>query len=134
MCYMTGINDHDRSIFKEAANTTLASFTSGELVDFEAMACKIDAIIKAAQQREQGKLNKIRSQPLYPISFSVRHNLTLNLTPEGQFQAVRVLKPGLPDEGEFEVLFEGSEDDCVRLMWKICNFPYEDSPVEGRAR
>jgi len=47
---------------------------------------------------------KLRSQPLYPISFSVVHNLVLNLTPEGQFQAVRVLKPGLPKEGDFEVV------------------------------
>jgi hypothetical protein len=132
MCYMARINDHDRSIFKEAANTALANFTWGELADFEAMAFKIDAIIKTAQQRQQEKLNKIRSQPLYPISFSVHHNLTLNLTPEGQFQAVRVLKPGLPDEGEFEVLFEGSKEDCVRFMQKICHFPYENAPDEGR--
>jgi hypothetical protein len=59
---------------------------------------------------------KLRSLPLYPVSFSVLHNLTLNLTPEGQFQAVRVLKPGKPDEGEFEVLHEGSQADCVTYM------------------
>jgi hypothetical protein len=56
---------------------------------------------------------------LYPVSISVIHNLTLNLTPEGQFQAVRVLKPGKPDEGEFEVLHEGSQAECVAFMRKL---------------
>ena len=59
----------------------------------------------------------LRSQPLYPISFSVVHNLVL--TPEGQFQAVRVVRPGKPDEGDFEVLFEGSKEKCLAFLRKL---------------
>jgi hypothetical protein len=62
---------------------------------------------------------KLRSQPLYPLSFDVLPNLTLNLTPEGQFQAVRVLKPGLPEEGDFEVLLEGTQADCGAFMQRL---------------
>lgn len=39
--------------------------------------------------------------------------MVLNLTPDGRFQIARVLKPGGPTEGEFEILFEGSEQDCM---------------------
>ena len=62
---------------------------------------------------------KLRSQPLYPISFSVFDNLVLNLTPDGQFQAVRVIRPGKPDEGDFEVLFEGSKEKCLAFLRKL---------------
>jgi len=43
----------------------------------------------------------------------------LNLTPEGQFQAVRVVRPGKPDEGDFEVLFEGSKEKCLAFLRKL---------------
>lgn len=62
---------------------------------------------------------KLRSQPPYPISFSVVHNLVLNLTPEGQFQAVRVVRPGKPDQGDFEALFEGSKEKCLAFLRKL---------------
>ncbi|HZE27235.1 MAG TPA: hypothetical protein VE083_07605 [Terriglobales bacterium] len=62
---------------------------------------------------------KLRSQRFTPISFSVVHNLVLNLTPEGQFQAVRVVRPGKPDEGDFEVLFEGSKEKCLAFLRKL---------------
>lgn len=59
---------------------------------------------------------KLDSLPLYPISLpanSVHTNLVLNKTCSGEFQIARVLKPGGPHEGEFEVLFTSdSENEC----------------------
>jgi hypothetical protein len=53
---MPTINDHCRTIFKDAAGTSLVDFTVPELADFESMADKIAAIIKAAQKREQDRI------------------------------------------------------------------------------
>ena len=64
---------------------------------------------------------KLRSQPLYPISFSVVHNLVLNLTPEGQFQAVRVVRPGKPDQGDFEVLSKAVKRNVWRFSGSWCH-------------
>jgi hypothetical protein len=55
---------------------------------------------------------KLRSMPLYPENLlrgSIPVNLCKNKTPEGVFQIARVLSPGGPQEGEFEVLHEGDE-------------------------
>jgi len=63
---------------------------------------------------------KLQSQPLYPLNKAVRGiptNMVLNLTPDGKFQVARVLNPGLPTEGEFEILFEGSEQEC-ESFWR----------------
>ena len=56
---------------------------------------------------------KLRSAPLYPVNLSVGGipaNLCKNKTPDGKFQIARVLKPGGPQEGEFEVLWEGDSE------------------------
>jgi hypothetical protein len=56
---------------------------------------------------------KLRSIPLYPVNLSVGGipaNLVKNKTPEGKFQVARVLKPGGPQEGEFELLWEGDSE------------------------
>lgn len=37
-------------------------------------------------------------------------NLVKNKTPEGKFQIARVLAPGGPQEGEFEVLWNGDSE------------------------
>lgn len=63
---------------------------------------------------------KLRSQPLYPVTKAAKGfptNMVLNLTPDGKFQIARVLKPGGPTEGEFEILFEGSEEECEKF-WR----------------
>jgi hypothetical protein len=55
---------------------------------------------------------KLNAAPLYPITLTasgIPMNLCKNKTPEGVFQIARVLKPGGPQEGEFEVLYEGDE-------------------------
>lgn len=57
---------------------------------------------------------KFRSAPLYPVTLSlggVPANLCKNRTPEGKFQIAKILKPGGPQEGEFEVLWEGDSED-----------------------
>jgi len=57
---------------------------------------------------------KLRSVSLYPVNLSIGGipaNLCKNKTPEGKFQVARVLKPGGPQEGEFEVLWEGDSED-----------------------
>jgi hypothetical protein len=56
---------------------------------------------------------KLKSIPLYPVNLSVGGipaNLVKNRTPEGKFQIARVLKPGGPQEGDFEVLWEGDSE------------------------
>jgi hypothetical protein len=56
---------------------------------------------------------KLNSVPLYPTNLSANGipvNLCKNRTPEGKFQIARVLKPGGPQEGEFEVLWEGDSE------------------------
>lgn len=57
---------------------------------------------------------KLQSAPLYPVTLSVGGvpaNLCKNKTPEGKFQIARVLKPGGPQEGDFEVLWEGDSEE-----------------------
>ena len=59
---------------------------------------------------------KLRSVPLYPTGLVTKNpgaNLILNKTPEGDFQIARVLKPGGPQEGEFEVLYTGDEQSVI---------------------
>lgn len=56
---------------------------------------------------------KLNASPLYPTNLSANGipvNLCKNRTPEGKFQIARVLKPGGPQEGEFEVLWEGDDE------------------------
>lgn len=56
---------------------------------------------------------KLKSQPLFPVTLTangVPVNLCKNRTPEGKFQIARILKPGGPQEGEFEVLWEGDSE------------------------
>jgi hypothetical protein len=58
-------------------------------------------------------VGKLSSVPLYPVTLSVRGvpaDLCKNKTPDGKFQIARVLKPGGPQEGEFEVLWEGDNE------------------------
>jgi hypothetical protein len=62
---------------------------------------------------------KLRSLSPWPKSYDWLHNLTLNLTPEGKFQAIRVLTPGHLEDGKFEVMFEGSQDECVAYMKNV---------------
>jgi hypothetical protein len=55
-------------------------------------------------------MGKLNSAPLYPVNLSVGGipaNLCKNKTPEGRFQIAKVLKPGCPNEGDFEILWEG---------------------------
>lgn len=56
---------------------------------------------------------KLNSMPLYPVNLSaggIPVNLCKNKTPDGRFQIARVLKPGGPHEGEFEILWEGTSE------------------------
>ena len=65
---------------------------------------------------------KLRSVPLYPVTLSVGGfpaNLCKNKTPEGKFQIAKVLKPGGPQEGEFEVLWEGDSEDEAEAFARI---------------
>jgi hypothetical protein len=55
----------------------------------------------------------LRSAPLYPVNLSiggVPANLCKNKTPEGRFQIAKVLKAGSPQEGDFEILWEGTNE------------------------
>jgi hypothetical protein len=45
--------------------------------------------------------------------------LALNRTPEGKFQAIRILTPGRLTDGKFEIMFEGSQDECVAYLQKV---------------
>jgi hypothetical protein len=76
---------------------------------------------------------KLRSLSPWPKSYDWLHSLTLNLTPDGRFQAVRILKPGSPEEGEFEILFEGSQDECVAHMKNVVNQDRESQRSFGEA-
>lgn len=65
---------------------------------------------------------KLRSAPLYPVTLSVGGvpaNLCKNKTPEGKFQIARVLRPGGPNEGEFEVLWEGDSEAEAEAFARI---------------
>jgi hypothetical protein len=56
---------------------------------------------------------KLDSVPLYPVNLSaggVPLNLCKNKTPDGKFQIARILRPGGPREGEFEILWEGDSE------------------------
>jgi hypothetical protein len=61
---------------------------------------------------------KLQSQPLYPITLydhqGIPINMCLNKTPEGKFEIAKVLKPGLPTEGEFEVIYEHDSELYAR--------------------
>jgi hypothetical protein len=62
-------------------------------------------------------MSELNSVPLYPISLAAADyptNLVLNKTPEGRFQIARVVKPGGPNEGEFEVLHECADEASAR--------------------
>jgi hypothetical protein len=50
---MAHIDDRSRTIFREAAGTVLDNFTETDLTEFRDMARRIDAVIKAAQKRQQ---------------------------------------------------------------------------------
>jgi hypothetical protein len=67
---------------------------------------------------------KLNSVPLYPISLHVVANLCKNKTPDGKFQIARVLKPGGPLEGEFEVLFEGDEPSADAFARQLIGKEY----------
>jgi hypothetical protein len=65
---------------------------------------------------------KLRSVPLYPVSLfvgGIPANLCKNKTPDGKFQIARVLKPGGPQEGEFEVLWEGDSESEAEAFARI---------------
>lgn len=50
---------------------------------------------------------------MYPVNLSaggIPVNLCKNKTPNGRFQIARVLTPGGPQEGEFEILWEGNSE------------------------
>jgi hypothetical protein len=56
---------------------------------------------------------KLRSTSLYPVNLSVGGipaNLVKNRTPEGKFQIAKVLQAGGPQDGDFEVLWEGDSE------------------------
>lgn len=56
---------------------------------------------------------KLRATPWYPVNLSVGGipvNLVKNRTPEGKFQIAKILSPGGPQDGEFEVLWEGDSE------------------------
>ncbi len=58
-------------------------------------------------------MSKLRSAPLYPVNLSaggVPLNLCKNKTPDGRFQIARVLEAGGPQEGDFEILWEGNSE------------------------
>jgi hypothetical protein len=58
-------------------------------------------------------MSKLQSVDLYPVNLmvgGVPANLCKNKTPDGRFQIARVLKPGGPQEGEFEILWEGRSE------------------------
>jgi hypothetical protein len=62
---------------------------------------------------------KLQSSPPYPSNISangIPTNLVWNLTPSGSFQIARVLKPGGPAENDFELLFEGSKEQCNSFL------------------
>lgn len=67
-------------------------------------------------------MSKLRSVPPYPVNLSVGgvpQNLCKNKTPEGKFQIARVLQPGGPPEGEFEVLWEGDSESEAEEFARI---------------
>jgi hypothetical protein len=62
---------------------------------------------------------KLNSVPLYPVNLSgsgIPVNLVLNKTPEGKFQIAKVLKPGGPQEGDFQVLKEFDDELAAREL------------------
>ena len=60
---------------------------------------------------------KLDSVPLYPVNLiadGLPTNLCLNKRPDGKFEIARVLKPGSPQEGEFEVLGQFENEQSAR--------------------
>jgi hypothetical protein len=67
-------------------------------------------------------MSKLVSVPLYPVTLSVGGipaNLCKNKTPDGKIQIARVLKPGGPQEGEFEILWEGYDESEAEEFARI---------------
>ena len=65
---------------------------------------------------------KLSSAPLYPVNLlvgGIPANLCKNKTPDGKFQIARVLKPGGPQEGDFEVLWEGNSESEAEEFARI---------------
>ena len=70
---------------------------------------------------------KLSSVPLCPSGLTaggVPVNLCKNKTPEGKFQVARVLQPGGPLEGEFEVLYEGDESRADEFARQLIDQEY----------
>ena len=59
---MASINDKDRNIFQEAEKTVLDNFTESELEEIRRMASRVEAIIKAAKERQQEGLREPRAK------------------------------------------------------------------------
>ena len=63
---------------------------------------------------------KLDSAPLWPHAFNasgIPTNLLLNKTLDGEYQVARVLKPGGPTEGDFEILHRSqSEEECLTFL------------------
>jgi hypothetical protein len=79
------------------------------------------------EQVEFEIMAKLNSVPLYPIGLpagDISVNLCKNKTPEGKFQIARVLQPGGPLEGEFEVLFEGDEPGADAFARQLVDKEY----------
>ncbi len=63
---------------------------------------------------------KLESKATYPVhktANGIPTNMVLNQTPAGMFQIARVLRGGGADEADFEVLFEGTREDCENF-WR----------------
>jgi hypothetical protein len=70
---------------------------------------------------------KLNSVPLYPTGLTaggIPVNLCRNKTPDGKFQIARVLQPGGPLEGEFEVLYEGDEPGANEFARQLVDKEY----------
>jgi len=82
------------------------------------------------------------SVPPYPLVHVVNGsptNLAMNKTPEGVFQVVRVIRPGGPCEGDYELLFQGEIKDCANFLRQQLkqDFPgllKEDDSVHDRVK
>ncbi|HET9130589.1 MAG TPA: hypothetical protein VFO86_06565 [Terriglobia bacterium] len=62
---------------------------------------------------------KLQSVPPYPAGISangIPTNFVRNLTPSGQYQIAPVLLPGGPAENDFELLIEGSREECEKFL------------------
>lgn len=58
---------------------------------------------------------KLESAPLWPKNFfakGIPTSLVTNCTPSGVYEVARVLSPGGPTEGDFQILFSGTQQQC----------------------